>query len=241
MRELRDKFLLHSQSGFNFFDRLFEDYYGFTPEARRLMAVSPVLRERIEKHFVRPLTLVLGLIHDYTLGGAHAEELGRRFEAGLAASPELNRMSLDEVREAVALLDAVKSGAPLPDPVLSEVSRLLAERAVASPPVRWALIDTVAIYARALLWRLLGVSRSGIGRMLADSFDRWAIQMPFTGAWRDLGKYETRQELAFLKQCLLRAPEARRQFGKRLLAGFPEDDRLQDLLADAGYFSRRPS
>jgi hypothetical protein len=242
MREVRDKFLRHSRIGFSPFDRLFDGYNGFSPELCRLMAVSPALRERIEKHFVRPLTLVLGLIHDYTLGGAHAEELGLRFEAGLADSPKLTRMSLDEARKAVAVLDAMKRGAPLPDPVLNEISRLLSERAMASPPVRWALIDTVAIYAQAVLWRLQGVNRSSIGRLLADSFDQWAIRMPVTQARQDLGSYETRQELAFLKQCLRRTPQARRQFGKRLRAGFPEHDRLEDLLGEAADFpQRRPS
>jgi hypothetical protein len=239
MRQARDQFLFlrRSEVGFSFFDRLFFDYYGFSPEVCRLMVVSPELRERVEKQLVRPLTLVLGLIHDYTLGQADAEELGRLFEAGLAASPELESMSREEVWEAVNVLRGARRGGPLADPVLLEISRVLGERAMASPPVRWALMDTVAIYADALLWRHAGTDPSGIGRLLAASFNEWAPEMPLIPVWRNLGKDEIRQELAFLKRCLLRTPKALQEFGQRLVAEFPDDPRLPDLLVEAGYFS----
>lgn len=242
MRQVRDKFLRRSYVGFSFFDKLFYDYYGFSPEVCRLMAFSPALRERVEKHFVRPLTLALSLIHAYTLDQADAAELGRRFEAGLQASPELSGMSSEEVFEAVGVLDAVRRGDPLPDPTLSEISRLLSGRAMTSEPVRWALMDTVAVYARALVWRQEGVSTAAIGERLATYFDEWAVEMPFTDVWSGLAKYEIGQELAFLQKCLLRTPQARMRFAERLVNAFPDDARLPGLLAAAGYTSeRRPS
>src|SRR6266850_4230522 len=227
MRRVREQllFLQRSEAGFSFFDRLFFDYFGFSPEACRMMAVAPELRERVEKRFVRPLTLVLALIHDYTWGQADAEELGRLFETGLAVSPELESMSREEVWEAVSLLSRARRGALAADPVLHEISRLLGERAMGSSPVRWALMDTVSIYAQALLWRHAGTDPSGIGRLLAASFNEWAPEMPLTPVWRNLADYEIRQELAFLKCCLLRTPKARHDFGLRLLAEFPDDPR----------------
>jgi hypothetical protein len=103
-------------------------------------------------------------------------------------------------------------------------------------------MDTVEIYANALLWRLDGASTDAIGNRLAASFDAWAVQMPLTGIWQSLAKYEIRQELVFLKRCLLRSEEARLRFGHRLLERFPDDRRLPELLLEAEYFSaRRPS
>jgi hypothetical protein len=238
MRQVREQllFLQRSEAGFSFFDRLFYDYYGFSPEACRMVAVAPGLRELLEKRFVRPLTLVLALIYDYTLGQADAEQLGRRFETGLAVSPELEGMSRQEVWEAVRLSRA-RRGALSADPVLNEISRILGERAMAGSPVRWALMETVSIYAQALLWRQAGTDSSGIGRFLAASFDEWAAEMPLTPAWRTFANYEIRAELAFLKGCLLRTPRALHGFGRRLLAEFPADPRLPDLLTEAGYLS----
>jgi len=186
--------------------------------------------------------LALQLIHDYTLGRVGPEELGARFATGLSTAPELEHMSHDDLSDAVTIIERVKCGVHLNDPVLNEISQVLSRRAMASPPIRWALIDTVATYAQALIWRSEGVDRREIGLRLAARFDEWAVQMPFTGVWRDLAKYEIRQELAFLEQCLLRTPESRGRFAERLIAAFPDDERLPELLVETGYLSsRRPS
>jgi hypothetical protein len=241
LRQVRDSFLRRSEIGFSFFDWLFEDYYGFSPEVCRLMAVSAPLRARIERDFVRPLTMILTLIHDYTLGEVGMDELGRRFESGLAAAPELAALSRDQVVEALHVFRAVRLGTALPEPALTELSELLSARAFTSPPIRWALMDTVQIYADALLWRLDNERTEEIGRRLAARFDAWAAQMPFTGIWKSLARYEIRQELIFLKHCLLRSDEARRQFGERMLEHFPDDPRIPELLLEAEYFSVRRS
>ncbi len=238
LRQVRDSFLRRSEIGFSFFDWLFEDYYSFSPEVCRLMAISPPLRDRIERDFVRPLTLVLTLIHTYSLGGA----LGERFESDLAAAPQLTAMSREEVSEAIRVLQVVSRGDVTSDPVLTQLSSLLSTRAIGSPPVRWALMEPVEIYANALLWRLDGVGIDVIDRHLADRFDAWAAEMPLTNVWSTLAKYEIRQELVFLKQCLLRTPQARQRFAERLCEYFPNDLRLPELLLEAEYFSeRRPS
>lgn len=242
LRQVRDSFLRRSEIGFSFFDWLFEDYYGFSPEVCRLMAISPALRDRVERDFVRPLTLVLTLIHTYSLGEAGPAALGERFASDLAAAPQLTALSRDEVSEALRVLNVVSRGDVTSDPALTQLSSLLSARAVASPPVRWALMEPVEIYANALLWRLDGVSIDAIGQRLADRIDAWAAEMPLTSVWSSLAKYEIRQELIFLKQCLLRSPAARQRFAERLCNHFPDDLRLPALLLEAEYFSeRRPS
>ena len=98
------------------------------------------------------------------------------------------------------------------------------------------------IFANALLWRLDGAASEEIGRRLAARFDSWAVQMPFTPVWQSLARYEIRLELTFIKRCLLRSPEARHQFGERLVERFPDDHRLPELLLEVEYFSAgRPS
>jgi hypothetical protein len=131
----------------------------------------------------------------------------------------------------------MRQGTTLPDPALTEVSNLLAERAATSSAVRWALLDTMELYTLAVLWRLDGVPAAELGRRLARAIDRWAIQMPFTPIWPSLAKSEILQELEFLKSSLLRTEEARRQFGYRLTTRFPYDRRLEGLLIEAGYFT----
>jgi hypothetical protein len=239
LRQVRDSFLRRSEIGFSFFDWLFEDYYAFSPQVCRLMAISAPLRERIDREFVRPLTMILTLIHDSTLCEVEPVELGRRFESGLATMLQLSGMSRVQVVEALRVLQAVRIGAALSDPALTELSELLNAHAFSSPPVRWALMDTVEIYANALLWYLDGEASEEIGRRLSARIDSWAAQMPLTGIWRSLAIYEIRQELIFLKRCLLRNDDARRQFGERLLEHFPDDRRLPGLLVEAEYISQR--
>jgi hypothetical protein len=242
LRQVRDSFLRRSEIGFSFFDWLFEDYYAFSPEVCRLMAISPELRDRIERDFVRPLTLALTLIHTYSLGESGPEALGERFASDLSAAPQLTAMSRADVSEAIRVLQVVSRGDLTADPVLTQLSSLLSARAITSPPVRWALMEPVEIYANALLWRLDGVEIDIIGRRLTDRFDAWAAEMPLTNVWSSLAKYEIRQELIFLKRCLLRTPQARQRFAERLCEYLPSDLRLPELLLEAEYFSqRRPS
>jgi hypothetical protein len=55
LRSVRDQVLRKSDIGFDFFQHLFHDYYGFSPQVCKLMARSPDLQERIRLYFVGPL------------------------------------------------------------------------------------------------------------------------------------------------------------------------------------------
>ena len=56
-----------------------------------------------------------------------------------------------------------------------------------------------------------------------------------TDVWQLLSDYDTRAELDFLAECLLRTPYARRRFAERLLEASEERERIGRVLADAGY------
>lgn len=239
LRQVRDRFLRRSNVGYDFFDKLHSDYYDFSPEVCRMMAVSDDLLHLIEVYFVKSLTLCLNLLHDYTVGGCDPQELGERFENSLEANPDLVSLGAKEVRQALHLLNRLQGGAVPANLPMRELETLLRERAGASPYVRWALMDTMETYLNALAWRLDGASAAEIGNRLARSFDEWAARLPLTDVWKKLSKYAIAEELDFLKQTLFRTEHARLEFGSRLANYLSGDQDLSRMLSDKGYFSER--
>ena len=231
LRQLRDRFLRGSEVGFDFFDRLHYDYYNFSPEVCRWMSGSGELRQLVELYFVKPLTLCLGLIHDYTLGGCDTEELGARFEAGLQAAPQLLVLGPEELRQVRALLAGDWSA----QGIWADLGQLLNERAAASEPVRWALLATIGMYVDALEWRLQGLGTTELGERLARSIDQWGAQLPLTEVWGRLSQYALAEELGFLRRALLPRPAARRQFAQRLLDHAGGDPRFTRALDQTGF------
>lgn len=239
LRQVRDHFLRRSNVGFDFFDQLFDDYYNFSPEICRMMAASPDLTHLIEIYFVMPLTRCLTLIQNYTLGGLDYPQLGARFFSDLEASPELASMSIADLRRALDLLSGMTDESVTLGPSLDKLWLLLDARARSSDFVRWALMDTIEIYVNALIWRLEGFGPDEIGQRLAEKFEQWGPQMPLTETWKSLSSYAVAQELAFLKQSLLRTGEARLRFGERLVNHLGKDNnKASSLLFNAGFFGR---
>jgi hypothetical protein len=241
LRQVRDRVLRQSNVGFEFFDQLHYDYYNFSPQICRMMAMSPVLLRQIDVFFVKPLTLCLGLMQDYTLGGCAAQELGERFERGLQTSPELLALSNEELEKGLVVLRTGTQQLGAMEPAWEAIGRLLEERAYSSQYVRWALVDPVTIYAQAMKSRNQGTSPAETGRQLAASFDRWSVDLPLTDGWRTMSQYAIREELNFLKKALFREPTARKQFASRLLCHLGRDQSVERLLVEAEYLPERTS
>ena len=230
LRAIRDKSLRWSDVGFDFFDKLHYDYYSFSPQVCTLMSGSPELRDQVSAYFVLPLTRCLYLIHDYGKGKCSTKEIGARFEAGVQASAQLSSITREEVHTALSVIGHLQDSEPVADEKLEELAKLLSERAWSSPFVHWALIETIEIYANALLWRFDGVPSHEIGSRLGERFDAWGARMPVSEVWKGLSRYAIREELDFLKNSLLRSTEARERFAQRLIDYLAADSELAAII-----------
>ena len=232
LRALRDGYLRRSEAGFAFFERLHEAYYGFSPEVVRLIARHTGLRDLVLRHYVRPLVIALQTIEGYTLGGLRdaelAEDLGRRRVALGAADDEI---STGELARALALLDSDAGEVDELSFGQRELSAILIAHARPDPYIRWALIDPLFLCLRARSAAEGGLTDEQVGRALALDIDEWAAQLPIEDFWASLTCAEVRTELRFLRDSLLVTPPARRRFGRRLEAAFPESRAVRDALA----------
>jgi hypothetical protein len=221
LRDVRDGVLRCSEVGYEFFNYLLEDYYGFSPEVCKLMARSPDLQELVRVRYVGTLTFALKLLRARGIEGLDGFELGAYFEASANAA-ELSNLSMTQLELGRAIL----TGAAFPELTLAlapELASLLRERAAPSPYVRWALMDPITILIDALCWRIEGLAAPEIGRRIAERFDEWSVQMPVTPVWRKISKYALNEELEFLENTLLRTSSTRQRFAQRLIGILPPD------------------
>ena len=226
LRSLRDGYLRRSEAGFAFFGRLHEAYYGFSPEVVRLMAAHAGLRDVVLRRYVRPLVSALQTIEDYTLGGMRGAELTR----------QLREHGDDSTEAELALLDGdAAATADLSGPE-RELSATLIAHAGRDPYVRWALIDPLFLHRTARRAAAARLTNEEIGRTLAAAIDGWAAQLPIEDFWPSLTRSEARGELRFLADCLLVTADARRRFGMRLAAAFPDTRAIHAALADEPDF-----
>jgi hypothetical protein len=240
LRSTRDHLLRRSDVGYDFFERLHYDYYGFSPEVCRMMARSSDLTQRIRAYFVEPLAGSLQLARAHSVEGVAGAALGRAFGecAGRSGLDALTRADIDE---ALSILGVLRSTvAPLPRH-LAELADFLEGPVRSSEFIGWGLLDPIRIYVEALAWRFDGVSLETIGDRLASAFNRWAAAMPLTGVWSTLSVLGLRRELGFLSTVVVRDPEARLALGRRLapmVSGDPE--RAAELVA-AGFVAQEVS
>lgn len=236
LRELRDRFLRRSEVGFDFFERLHTDYYTFSPQVCDLMGRSTELKDWIGLYFVEPLTEILRLIQAYNVEGCGCEELGVRFLDRVDRLPAIAALDHDQV----GMLEQLLGRGNLEQVSLDAwgfagLDALIRERALRSEFVKWALVDTLAIYIEALRRRLDGAGPAELGPALAEAIDAWAARMPITEVWSRLSRHDRGDELEFLTRALLRAPRARAGFADRLLGHFAGDAALRGLLQDRSF------
>jgi len=232
LRDVRDRFLRRSEIGFDFFDRLHDDYYRFSPQVCRMMAKDERLRQFIASFFVRPLAAMLDLIHRYTAMNQSAEEIGAAFAALMEQRADLGA-ALDEAQKQLAALRGSTEDMPW-----QPLAELLRDRALPSDTVRWALIEVLLMFADAVEWSRAGMEPPEIGRRLALAIDAWGTRMPLTPVWPTLSRYTLARELDFLKRALLRTPGAREVIARRLVETFGSDPRIAAVLEEERWLDR---
>lgn len=214
LRSVRDGLLRKTEVGFFFFQSLYQDYYGFSPQVCTLIAQHPALRSLVLEGFVRPLVTILQLIECYALGNEDAETLGREFGA---AHPEreVAATRLDTLSRARKLL---AGDALLADKEL-KLAKLLSP-ALTSEYVTWALIEPLEIYEAALHTHLTESDVDRVGAQLHDDINAWAGRIPLGNIWASLSVAELGNEVKALDTILLRTPELRACFRHRLKGKF---------------------
>jgi hypothetical protein len=231
LRDIRDRALRKSEIGFDFFDRLFVDYYQFSPRVVDLMGGDPTLRTFIRTYFVRPLIAALQLFHAHTVSHVPPEELERRLDLAVREWPEVGALGVTDL---AALRQILSPGSdrgalarlPYSASALNEMATLLDARALTSPYVKWALVDVMMILVQALEWRAAGTSEGG--RRLAAAIDSWSTRMPISPIWAQLSRHEIAEGLEFLRRTLLRESWGQRLFASRLVEAFPHSARIKD-------------
>jgi len=200
LRVVRDQLLRRGRLGEDFFERLHYDYYSFSPEVVRLMGRSRSTHQFVRDSFVFPLLAGLELISAcVTSKGdleAIADVLDCESERVLAVT-EFN------------LPDAATRG---------ELARI-AEIALSSPYVRWALLDVMALWMNVAP-RLAQSPKSTIGSVARDAVCSWAGRLPLSPLWDEL---TPSQVVACLRELddLLWDYHSRSAFAKRLCARLP--------------------
>ncbi|MGH9968517.1 MAG: CFI-box-CTERM domain-containing protein [Pyrinomonadaceae bacterium] len=211
LRSVRDGLLRKSEVGFSFFQSLYHDYYGFSPQVCTLMARHPELRPFVLEGLVRPLVYILRLIEEYALRGGTAATLSKQFVDDHAdREAAVERLSiLFQAREVLA-----GSNTELND-VQLELAHLLVP-ALSSEHVIWALVEPIQIYESALRAHLDECSADQLGEQLYETINGWAGRMPLDDVWAVLTVEELGNELHALDSTLLHTEKARASFRDRL-------------------------
>lgn len=234
LRAVRDSVLRPSEVGFDFFQHLHYDYYGFSPEVCRLMARSPDLVERIRTCVVAPLIECLTLIQRYAIEGVDDLTLGTELQCSLTASPLTTRSPLEIDLILTGLQRLRDPREPLPE-MFADLTEIVDDVVRSSEFVAWALFEPIEMYARA--WRLWsdGASPQSLGNHLTRTFDDWVTRLPLTPVWQSLSLYALAEELDFLQRVALPTARCRQAIGRRLQALFGSDKQRIDVLRKARY------
>ena len=220
LRRVRDRFVRRTESGFAFFEQLFDDYYAFSPQVSGMIAGQPQVRDAVLRGYVEPLL-------DFW------ELLAARADLVAPSDAELGRLFLDRApsaQEREARLGAVTASrdwwdaggaAPVPDELLD----LLRQRAWTSESVRWALMAPLDVYERALRLTEGSADPESVGAIVRELLDEWSPGLPIAPLWGTLSSDEAAAELALCDAVLLQTEAARSAFRARLL------DRFGDVTA----------
>lgn len=214
MRGLRDDLLRRTEVGHIFFQKLFHDYYDFSPQVATTMAGRADLPPLALEGYVRPLITILRLIR---ARGLEDQDLGAYF-AVLHSDPEAAAGTRDTMR----LVEQLYRGdAGADDAEFNYLRGLMRERAWPSEHVRWGLVEPIVLYAECLEAYLAGTSAPEIGVMLDRAIGDWSVRMPIDPVWGALSARELRGELEHFDTWFLKSPTNRAAFRRRLLERFP--------------------
>lgn len=200
LRVVRDQLLRRGRVGEDFFERLHYDYYSFSPEVVRLMGRSRPTHDFVRDSFVVPLLAGLQLISTCVSSKGDLEAIADVLKC--------------ESERLVAVTEPNLPGAA----THGELARI-AEIALRSPYVRWALLDVIALWIN-LAPRVTEASRSAIGSAGRDAVCSWASRLPLSPLWDELTPSRV---VACLRELddLLWDYDSRSAFAARLCARLP--------------------
>jgi hypothetical protein len=203
--------------------------------ARELLALRTI-RESLVRQSSIAIDFFARLAHDY-----YAFDV----ELGSSLGPLVHLLALahqhDVVNEpaqlGVAFERSVRESEPIAPGQIEAVLAQLSVEARQSSYIRWAVIEPLDIFVRALGWRAEGLAGAALGRRLLRALTVWAGRLPLTDAWRALSDLALARELALLRRVLFRDAAARAVVGRRLRALIGDDGYRCALLAEAGYLA----
>jgi hypothetical protein len=219
LRAVRDHFVRSTEVGFAFFEQFFHDYYAFSPQVCKLMASDPRLPDEMLAGYVDPLLDFWRIMIERSRQQLNGQQMAKRF---LALQPD------DEsVRRRLAAMDRIQQGwfdpaQPTGARVATALVTLLAERALPSEHVRWALLEPVLMMREWLLLSLEDAGSEGLAIEMEQAVAQWAAGFPISGVWAALSGGEVRRELRFCERVLMQSRSAFLRFHQRLRARFPD-------------------
>jgi hypothetical protein len=228
LRDVRDRFVRSTEVGHAFFERLFYDYYAFSPQVCTMIAADPALGRVILEGYVEPLIAFWKLMVARAFEDLNDEELGRRFCDGRGAeATEAMLCALERTAAYWQYDDGTKRGAA--GPLLD----LLRERAWPSPHVQWTLVDPVRIYRDALAAIVDGQTDRSVGELLRQQIDRWVAEFPLDHVWGALARAEVERELGTWETRLVQSSDGRCRLRRRLSERFPTVTAVGDALDES--------
>lgn len=223
LRQLRDRVAGVSGLGAQLIDRIYGEYYQFSPQMAARLEQSLLARLAVLGIVVRPLLAWYALAGRLALDPADGEAVRQAARDVLGACPRhLGGASI------VATLAALRSGAALPAPA----SRLLREF---GPRLR------VAMTLRYASWAIFDPLESAWDCVIhrhdpVDAVSRWLAQAPVQTLPAPHEPAQLDAELAALASFLDFRPQAKGPLGARLATAWPQ---ATDALARHGFIAKR--
>jgi hypothetical protein len=248
-REFRDQKLRGTHWGRAFFQRLYAEYYSYSPRIAADMRASPALRQTVSSLLVGPFLDFLTVAELALSGPQKGIDFVERLESILARDPEIDATAivyaLDHARVASLTFNPAQRPRPpvSPQPTgpldqVKYVVQLVLAFAPTTEFTRWALIDPLCLHWVAL--ERIHARHDPIDRVASaymDGLAGWISNMPLPPLLAQWPAETLAKDLTGLGKHTFRTPAARRQVADRLLSFadlFPYE--LLPLLAQAGWW-----
>jgi hypothetical protein len=206
LRALRDRVSAASQLGARLIDAVYDEYARFSPAIAAELYGDATARGAVLASIVRPLFAW------YTLAGTLGFEGDDRDACRQAAQDVFDACPRDlDGRVIVGLLEALRSGTPLPPnlpPMLLELAPRVADFRFAS----WAILEP-----------LIRAWRSATDDLdVVEEVAQWLAGAPLERLARPVDAASLEAELAVIADFLAFAPSKRTVVGERLLSAWPD-------------------
>ena len=227
-RHYREHTLRGSDVGDDFFDTLHHRYYAFSPEVVRLMGHRPALGPVVRERYVLPLLAAVELLMRYAQGrGSGLAALLREQRARADCADAFGAGPVGILRAGLAL--AADPDGPDLSGLLDRddtggfggLVRIVDTRAARDGVLNWALLETVRLWADAMLAVHAGAGDGEVEAPLRRSIADWLGRLPIGDLWLRFSRLKAAEELGHLDQFLF-DHQARVRFAGRLADAVPE-------------------